>query len=724
MSRVDYRMPGGLNVPTQFFGQFTWKELLRIGLFPALCILLLGSTAGLALMFWLTVSLLVGLAWYGYRPFDRFLDELAADAVSWYIRWRNLEEDGFEEVSEDYVVTETGEVAAAIEVEPANLEMRTETEQQALISIYRSLFERVSYPVQIYSRQKPLSLNDYRDNIRENRSPDDVLKNDYVEHIDEFSDANLSRTRHFIVVRVGRDSQRWIEKQLRERLSILEEKEEDIERQVLLNELDSRCRDVLSTLNTGDLAAQRLEKRELENLIQQERRRNPRPSPFYTGQPKDGRGEYRKTVYVTEFPSSVEAGWLAQLQRTDGMVDVVQVIEPKSTAETSKKLQRISEKLNAEIDSLLHQGYRGTNKLEGLLEDTEWFLDLLANREDQPVDYGVYITVHSEDQETCDRTYQKVCNRLETVQIEYDRAVFRTVDAHYTDSMLYTDHLRETMLLPAKCAAAGFTFAVRDNVQENGVIYGVDTSDEAPALFDRFDWSSHSMARMGMVGSGKSYATKIEILRASLAYPNLRIIIVDPKNEYRSIARTLDGSTYTLGRDEDYSFSHDTVCFQVEERGQEENTELLVDLVQQIYAEVSQDQRKTLVVVDEVRILMNDETGRRILNRFVLEGRDTNTAVTLISQNASHFTYCREGREILDNIPGKVFMRHDRVPDSVVEYFQLSQREKQELFELKTGTDSDHSEALFKVSGLIDTRLRIEATPQEHALIEPRTEGE
>ena len=722
MSRVEYRMPGRLKVPARFFGKFTWKQLVRLALPPILCVAIFGSTLTPELVFWLAISALIGVAWYGFRPFNQYIGELAVNAATWLVGWSNVAGNAVEELSDNYVVTESGEVLAVIEVEPASLEMRTEPEQRALVSIYRNLFETVSYPVQVHSRQKPLSLEEYRSLIAENGSPDKVLKQDYVEHIEEFNAGKLSRTRHFIVIRVNRDSQRWIEKQLRSSLSFLEE-EEETERQILLDELDSRCRDVLSTLNTADLSAERLEKQELKDVIYSNRRLEPKPDPFHTTQPKDGRGEYRKTVSLTEFPTSVQAGWPAQVMRTDGLVDVVQVIEPRSTAKTSKKLQRVSEKLNAEIDSLLRQGYRGTNKLEGLLEDTEWFLDLLANREDQAVDYSVYITAHGDNREACDRTFEKVCNRLETVQIDYEKPVFRTVDAYHTDSILHPDHLGEKLLVPARCAAAGFPFTVRDTSQEQGVIYGVDTSDESPALFDRFEWSSHSMARMGMVGSGKSYAAKIELLRAALAYPDLKVVIVDPKNEYSSITRALDGTTYTLGED-DYSFDEDTVCFQVDERGQEENTELLVDLVQQIYSAVSQDQRKTLVVIDEARILMNDETGRRVLNRFVLEGRDTNTAVTLISQNASHFTYCREGREILDNMPGKVFMRHDRVPESVVDYFQLSQREEQELYELKTGTDSDHSEALFKVTGRLDTRLRIESTPQENALIEATKGGQ
>jgi type IV secretory pathway VirB4 component len=221
---------------------------------------------------------------------------------------------------------------------------------------------------------------------------------------------------------------------------------------------------------------------------------------------------------------------------------------------------------------------------------------------------------------------------------------------------------------------------------------------------------------MGMVGSGKSYAAKLELLRTSLVYEDLQIIVVDPKQEYSRIIEALNGRTQTL--DSDYRFTDEHLCFQVNERGQQEDVEQLVDLVQEIYSYTSKNREKTLVLIDEARILMNHKQGRRVLNQFVLEARDTNTAITLVSQNASHFTYCREGREILDNMPGKVFMRHDRVPDSVVDYFQLSDQERQELYELKTGTESQYSEALLKITGKLDTRIQIESTPIEDKIIQ------
>jgi len=251
-----------------------------------------------------------------------------------------------------------------------------------------------------------------------------------------------------------------------------------------------------------------------------------------------------------------------------------------------------------------------------------------------------------------------------------------------------------------------------------GSVFDRDAGDDTPLLLDRFNWASHSMARMGTVGSGKSYHTKLELVRAAVAYDDLQIVVVDPKREYGRIIRRLDGTLHTLDEDEitEDAFNDSVVGFQVSERGDSENVDRLTDIVRRIYQVTSQDRTRTLVVVDEARILLEDETGRRALNQFVLEGRDVNTAVTLVTQSAHHFTDHRQGRGILDNMPAKTLFRHENVTASMVDYFDLSEREEQSLYRLKTGKESDYSEALMQVSGRLDAKLRIDATPAEKAL--------
>jgi len=709
MKRVQ--IPGNLDVPMRLFGRFTIRDLLRLSL-PII--------PGLLRQSWLIalIGIGVGTLLYFVRPYKQPLDTHIYNCVRWVAMRGQIEGSDIGEFEDDgwghgidssKIKSQTGNLIAVIKVQPTNLDLKTEAEQQALHNIYQDLLRTVNYPLEIHSRQRPLSLDQYLQELKTCNSNDKGLKTDYLRFCSEFEDEDLTLTDHYIVINAEENGLNYLWRLVQRLLDNDPESADN----ALDSELDSRCREVIGAIDSTDLSARRLTGDDLEQFADSVNYPTEETTLHCSVQ-----DEYRRAIEITEYPSTTELAWPLQLLRVDGKVDVVQKVEPMSSGETSDRLQRLSEKLNAEINSLLSGGHRGTNKFESLLEDTEWFLDLLADRQAKPVEYSSCVTVHSPDKGRTEDTLAAVCNRLDTLGFEYRHPVLRADLGYRSDSPLYRDGLDNELLMPASSAAAGFPFATQ-NSGEAGIVYGTDTYDGTPILLDRFSWSSHSMARMGMVGSGKSYATKIELLRAALVYDDLQIIVVDPKQEYGRVISMLGGSTRELDGG-DYSLDNDYICLTVSERGQSENIGLLTDAVEQIYREVSQDQRRTLVLVDEARNLLNDEDGRRILNRFVLEGRDTNTAITLVTQNASHFTYCREGREILDNMPGKVFMRHDRVPDSVVDYFDFSAREKQELFELKTGTDADYSEALLRVSGRISTRVTVESTSQEHALIENR----
>lgn len=692
----SFRIPGTLEVGTRIFGHLTVKDLTRL-LTPATAAYLLLQSIPAVL-----AALAIGAAWYLWTPYNQHLDTLLRNLVRW-----NTTPEKLESAKPRQKTLETEEaVTAVLQITPSNLDIKTEAEKKAVHSVYQELLDEVNYSFKILSKQEDLSLEDYRHSIAHHKSPQKGVKAEYSAYCGELSQRNLSTTTHYIAVRAEKHRENGLTR-------IFQGSSPDRGKN-LRRELASRCREIIETINRGDLQVELVTSEEIKELNHVQP--GLEPSANWSSLPETSGGEYRKTLYISDYPSSVELGWPIQLLRVNGLVDITQIIKPKKPGRTAKKLQRTSQKLDSEIDSVLRQGYRGTNKLETLLDDTEWMLDLLAERKCTPVEHGVYITAKGESEADCLQTLRQVQNRLDTLQIDYTEPVLRTDQALHTTHPANSDKLDETQLVPSTGAAAGFPFGTQPRQEDYGVIYGVDTRDGTPILADRFQWTSHSMARMGTVGSGKSYAAKLELLRTSLIYDNLQIIIVDPKQEYGVLTKCLSGEVYNLDNP-DVEIPDSNVCYQVHERGQEENVDLLTDLVRSIYSHASNTEKKTLVLIDEARILLNDEEGRQVLNQFVLEGRDTNTAVTLVTQNASHFTHCREGREILDNVPCKVFMRHERVPDSVVDYFQLSERERQELYELKTGTDSPYSEALLKISGRLDTRVKVEATDVEDTII-------
>lgn len=649
---VRIRVPGDIDVATRFFGRFTWKDLLRV-LVPTLGLGMIHPAGAV-------VGLLVGAGLYIVRPHGAPIDSHAYHAL----RYRVQRATGgdtlpdIERVGRGHITTETGAAVAGVTVSPTNLDLKTDTEQRAVLDTYRNLLEQVRFPVHVVSRQTRIQ--------------------------------NGEKTTHAVIVRVDGSH---------------DNPEAEAER---------RIDTVRDALTEGDLSADRLSAKSLRQL-----------SRIYTGETDHrcidtGNGHVRVAA-ITEHPSEVDLGWVRRLLRVDGRVDIHQVIQPRDPRTTEKQLEREKETLTAEISSLVAGGFLGTNRLEARLSDTEWMLDLLARRQDIPVNYAAYIVVRGDTQGECDELYDRVTSVL---RAEVREPVFRMDHAQRTLSPLTGDSLNETLLMPARSAASGFPFCTQDTNEDGGVQYGTDSHDGTPVVLNRWDWKAPHMARMGATGSGKSYATKLELLRQADQVDDLQIYVVDPKQEYGGVVAALDGITYQLDAPisaaDDLPLWNETraACLQVADRGAATNTAHLVDAVRHLYTVTARDSRPTLVVIDEAHNLLEDAEGREVVTRFVREARDTNTAVTLVTQNAADFTDVAVGRKLLKNVQATIFHQHEQVEDSTRRLFGLSDFETQELHRLKTGTEAGYSEAVVRVGKRLQAKLKIQSSRDEAAVIE------
>ena len=583
-----------------------------------------------------------------------------------------------------------------VRVSPTNLELMTEAEARAVQQTYKQLLEQIDYPATVYSVQSELDLFPYAEYVKDRFSTHQELWEDYLRYCGQVQTGSIHGTDHYIVTQVDPSS--------RSALGFLDEEEDDLEA-----ESERRTNQLVEALNTADISARPITREEIASL-------KDRFAGDCGHRYLDTGDGYRRFLIITEYPANLDLGWPLDLLRIEGQIDVIQQITPRDGGKTRSRLNKVKERLNAEINSRIAGGFVDTNKLESKLASTEQMLDSLAQRQQHPFDYLVILSVSGETREECDSVFQKLKSRLKMMGIETAEPVLRTDHAANTCSPIQRNQIDQAYLLLSNPVAAGFPFATRTIDQDSGIIYGEDRFDNTPILQNRFNWHAPHLARFGSTGSGKTYHTKIELLRTQLAHPNAQIIVIDPKNEYHQIIDKLRGNTYSVSdRPEEIGSA---ACFQVPERGQTRYIESIIDLIEHLYQITSQNQDKTLVVADEAHNVSGVGRGRKILTRWVREARDTNTAITLVSQSASDFTQYEEGQTLLDQCPGKVFFRHQRVPDDMIDYFQFSEQEVIDLYDLKTGTESSYSEAILKISGRLDAKIRVEATPAEHQLIE------
>jgi hypothetical protein len=730
------RVPRRVNRAIKLFATFTVKDLARMAIPLALYYFVFRpSTLSLENIAVAGGAMVVSGVWVAVRPYDQYLDQLALHAARFTVKWKVLplarklpvlDDDGAEteldSVELGYVTAEDGAVISLFEVSPTSLDAMSSAEQGVVHSRFQELYNTISFPIYLYSRQEQLDLSDYADYIEKQDADNQRLKQDYTEYLDGLSGGDLTATRHYIAVRVEKDEKDQIGELLPDRvievvLSI-EAGDDELSNETQIKELENRCRTVRRSLGSSiDLKGVAGVK--LEELAEEFSVADPNPGVTETTRPsEDGADEYRKTAYIHEFKTDQDLGWPLDLLRQYGKVDVVQRVEPRESAQAKKDLERVKEKMSAEIMSFQSGGRMGTHTLETVEEDTDWMLNLLADGEDKIVDYSVTTSAHSEDKESCDRLFNDICERLETKQVDYRIPAFRTDHIRKNDSPLHGTRLESDIPMPSGSAAAGFPFATQEAAGQ-GVLHGVDADDESPVLFDRFSWDAGHMVRMGKTGGGKSYAQKIELLRTVLAYPELNIFIVDPKNEreYAALIERLGGTIQTLESKAEYSFDDQYICFDLGVGDQDDIAAAMTNAVRQCHEATTELDEPTLVVIDEAHNMTDTDSGIRALSKFVREARSTETAITLLTQNASDLTHQRQGRTILDNTPAKIFMQHERVPDDVVDYFRLSENEREEINDLETG-DKGYSEAIVNVSERLDTKIQIEATDEEHRVIE------
>lgn len=81
-------------------------------------------------------------------------------------------------------------------------------------------------------------------------------------------------------------------------------------------------------------------------------------------------------------------------------------------------------------------------------------------------------------------------------------------------------------------------------VQETGILYGVNKSNNSLVILDRFSLHNANSIVFAQSGSGKSYTTKVEILRQLMQ--GTKVLVIDPEREYKRLSETVGGTYIKL----------------------------------------------------------------------------------------------------------------------------------------------------------------------------------
>ncbi len=251
-----------------------------------------------------------------------------------------------------------------------------------------------------------------------------------------------------------------------------------------------------------------------------------------------------RTFFVMSYPRVLTDSWFAPVINLDRVLDVSIFIHPIDSADILKKFQKKVAQVQSQIMGREQKGLVRDPILDTAYRDLEGLRDQLQQAQEKIFDVGVYITIYGASVEELDKAESEIKSMLESRLVYVKPALFQQEQGFKSVLPLGRDELGVNSKLNSSPLSSIFPFVSFDLTSDKGILYGVNRHNASLVLFDRFSLENYNSVIFAKSGSGKSYATKLEILRTLMF--DTEVIVIDPEREYEFLAQTVGGRYFNI----------------------------------------------------------------------------------------------------------------------------------------------------------------------------------
>lgn len=255
-------------------------------------------------------------------------------------------------------------------------------------------------------------------------------------------------------------------------------------------------------------------------------------------------GRLSRIFFAVSYPRYLNDGWLEPVLNIEREIDVSIVIHPIDTAETLKKFQKKVAEVQSQINERAEKGMVRDPQLDAAYRNLEELRDKLQQAEEKLFNVGLYIAIYAETEGDLNKIEGEIKGMLDTRLIYIKPAIFQQEDAFMSIIPIVTDKLLVHSKFNSSPLSSFFPFTSFDLTSDTGILYGVNRHNSSLVLFDRFSLTNYNSVTFATSGAGKSYATKLEILR-SLMF-GTEVIVIDPEHEYQYLAEATGGKFFNI----------------------------------------------------------------------------------------------------------------------------------------------------------------------------------
>lgn len=251
-----------------------------------------------------------------------------------------------------------------------------------------------------------------------------------------------------------------------------------------------------------------------------------------------------RTLYVFTYPRFLATSWFAPIINLDKIFDVSIYVHPVDTAIILRDLRKKVAEVQSQISLREERGLVRDPVLDTAYQDLEALRDKLQQAQEKLFSVGLYFSVYADTEKELNDVEAEVRSILEAKLVYAKPALFQQKEGFTSTLPLLIDRLEVHTYLNSSPISSIFPFVSFDLTSNRGILYGINRHNNSLVLFDRFTLENYNTVIFAKAGAGKSYMTKLEILR-SLMF-DVDIIVIDPEKEYEYLAETVGGRFFTI----------------------------------------------------------------------------------------------------------------------------------------------------------------------------------
>ena len=255
---------------------------------------------------------------------------------------------------------------------------------------------------------------------------------------------------------------------------------------------------------------------------------------------------YTRVLALTDYPRHVSPNWLGRLIDSGEPLDLSLYIDPLDSAGAVRQLTHRLVELQSSRLLDAKVGRIASVEREVATEDVERLRDALERGDERVLSASLYLRVHGRTPAELDRSTARLEGTLGGMMAASRPALYEMLPGLLSCLPAGQDQLGRRRNLDTSSVATMIPFSSSHLAVERGLLYGRSVHNNSLVIFDPFgaDQANANKVVFAKSGAGKSYACKVEALRALLL--GIEYLVIDPENEYGRICEAVGGQMVRL----------------------------------------------------------------------------------------------------------------------------------------------------------------------------------